>query len=111
MIRAAQRDAAPPTSRPPTESTASTTSGTSMLRGDSCDVRRVLVIARRAVKGEEEQAEHIKRVSPAVSTPRAVEHRVGVRAGARGLQNFVLAEKAGKARRAGDGQRGGQHVA
>ena len=70
------------------------------------DVDLVLVEALLAEKREEQQPEHVERREPRAVRLRAARAQIGVRAVLRGFENFVLAEEAGEARRAGDRQRG-----
>ena len=72
-------------------------------------VRLILVIARRAVKREEEKPKDVEGGQACRQHSNGVEREIGVRPRARSQQYFVLAEKARKAGGAGNRERGGQH--
>src|SRR5580704_15330659 len=74
------------------------------------DVHFVLVVARLAEEREENQAEHVEGSEARADEAEQPEPDVGVGAGARGFEDFVLAEKACEARDSGDGERGDEHA-
>src|SRR3984957_6804819 len=70
----------------------------------------MLVIAWLAEEGEENQAEHVERSEASADQAEQPEPDVGAGSGARGFENFVLAEKSGETWDAGDRERRDKHA-
>ncbi len=77
--------------------------------GRFVDVHLVMVEALVAEESEKNQPEHVERGEARADEAQQPENQIRVRAGAGGFEDFVLAEKAGEAGNAGDGQRGDEH--
>src|SRR5580704_14280944 len=75
--------------------------------GRFVDVNFMLVVARLAEEGQENQAEHVERSQSRADKSEQPEPDI---AGARGFENFVLAEESGETGDAGNGQRGDKHA-
>src|SRR4029077_12891524 len=77
--------------------------------GRFVDVDLVLVVARLAVKGEEDEAEHVEGSEQRGGQAESVEDASAVLALIGAEQDGVFAEEAGERGKAGDGQRGSEH--
>ncbi len=69
----------------------------------------MLVVALLAVKGQEDQAEHVERGEQRGQQTEGVQNMSAIFRLESGEKDGVLGKEAREERRSGDGQRGGQH--